>query len=296
MASPAGIARRAAIAVLLSAPSTIAAQVLASEHGMVAQTVDGTTITVEYYRPVARGRTPFGGVVKWGETWTPGANWATTIEVSKDVTLNGKPLPKGKYSLWMIPKEQGEWTVIVDKKARLYHTSPPKTEADDQLRFAVKPELGPPTEVLTWSFPSVLRDGMALRMQWGPTYIPLQIGVQPTRPIAVTAEERAAYVGKWDVSFDAADGQPAMNVKMELFDTPDGLRGRMIPSDPGADSLFDFVPSGPKRFHPGMYQNGKFVGVELDWTFVFTLQGNRATSFEMLGESEQPIGRGKRSK
>ena len=42
--------------------------------------VNGTTITLDFSRPVARGRDSlFGGVVHWGELWTPGANWATKL-------------------------------------------------------------------------------------------------------------------------------------------------------------------------------------------------------------------------
>ena len=80
----------------LAAGSCKAQKPMLSEHAVAAQTVAGTTITVEYYRPQARGRDSlFGKVVKWGEHWTPGANWATTIEVDHDVRLNGAAAPEG---------------------------------------------------------------------------------------------------------------------------------------------------------------------------------------------------------
>ena len=41
------------------------AQALASPFGTVSQRIDSTTITVEYYRPSARGRTIFGRLVRW---------------------------------------------------------------------------------------------------------------------------------------------------------------------------------------------------------------------------------------
>jgi hypothetical protein len=95
----------------------------------VAQTVDGTSITVEYARPQARGRNPvFGQVVHWGETWTPGANWATNITVSKDVKVNGGPLPKGSYSVWMIPQQE-TWTVFFHPTVRLFHTQRPSPDS-----------------------------------------------------------------------------------------------------------------------------------------------------------------------
>ena len=72
----------------------------ASELASVAQTVDGTKLTVEYSRPRARGRTGiFGTTVKWGRTWTPGANTATTLAVTKDVVIEGVSVPKGRYSV-----------------------------------------------------------------------------------------------------------------------------------------------------------------------------------------------------
>jgi hypothetical protein len=80
-----------ATAILGALPSAAAAQIRASEIGTMSQIIDGTKITVEYSRPRARGRDPlFGGrVVRWNEVWTPGANWATTFETTKNITLNG---------------------------------------------------------------------------------------------------------------------------------------------------------------------------------------------------------------
>jgi hypothetical protein len=159
-------------------PARVAAQVRASERASVSQTVDGTIITIEYARPVARGRTLFGGVVKWGERWTPGANWATTIETNRDIELNGFPIPEGKYSVWMIP-EQGEWTVFLSEKNRVFHTQRQRPE-DALVSFAVQPEEGPHMEALAWYFPTVSRDGTTLHMHWGTLVIPLAITVEPT--------------------------------------------------------------------------------------------------------------------
>ena len=83
----------ATIAMSLGLSPAVSAQVRASEPALVAQTIDGTRLTVEYSRPRARTRDSlFGRVVTWGEVWTPGANLATTLEVGKDVKINGQPL------------------------------------------------------------------------------------------------------------------------------------------------------------------------------------------------------------
>ncbi len=91
-----------ALTVSLMALTVLAAdahaQIRASERGTVTQTVDGTTIKIDYSRPQARGRDDlYGGEIHWGEVWTPGANWATTIGVDHDVTINGHELPTGVY-------------------------------------------------------------------------------------------------------------------------------------------------------------------------------------------------------
>src|SRR6478672_10516615 len=106
---------RLAFALLTAAMAssrTMDAQLLASEPAEVTQTVDGTRITVSYSRPRARGRTGlFGTRIRDGEIWTAGANAATTLAVSKDVTINGQPVPKGKYSVWFAIS-RGDWEMI----------------------------------------------------------------------------------------------------------------------------------------------------------------------------------------
>ncbi len=77
--------------------------VKASQSGSVWQEIANTSVTVTYDRPVARGRELFGGIVPFGEIWNPGANDATAIALSRDVTINGNELPAGSYSLWRFP-------------------------------------------------------------------------------------------------------------------------------------------------------------------------------------------------
>src|SRR5215210_963435 len=71
-----------------------------SQHGSVTQQVANTRITVDYNRPVARGRALFGALVPWGRVWCPGADTCTTIELSTNVQVNGQALAAGTYSLW----------------------------------------------------------------------------------------------------------------------------------------------------------------------------------------------------
>jgi hypothetical protein len=73
------------------------------------------TIRVFYNRPFKKGREIFGGLVPFDKVWRTGANEATTFETSKDLTIEGQTLKKGKYSLWTIPGEQ-TWKVIFNSE------------------------------------------------------------------------------------------------------------------------------------------------------------------------------------
>jgi Protein of unknown function (DUF2911) len=72
-------------------------------------------ITVFYNRPYKKGREIFGGLVPYGKVWRTGANEATTFETSKDISVDGKILKKGKYTLWTIPGEEN-WSIIFNKE------------------------------------------------------------------------------------------------------------------------------------------------------------------------------------
>jgi len=266
-----------ALLAAVSVPSD--AQRKASEIGSVSQTVDGTVMTMEYYRPVARGRDPlFGKVVRWGTTWTPGANWATTFEADKDIQVNGNPLPKGKYAIWMIPRESEDWTVIFHKKARAFHVDRPRGTEEEQLRFTVKAEQGMHMETLTWYFPVVGPDGATLRMHWGTTFVPLQISIRPTVVAAhLDSSERAVYFGSYSFEADWAKG-----AQLEVSDSA----GRIIASVKSPTMTdgprFDLVPLGDHRFRTGYAMGGHVVDLSGSSTVVFTVEEGKVKSFEML--------------
>src|SRR6059058_632867 len=74
-----------------------------SQHAKVIQRVGITDITINYHRPLVKGRKVWGGLVPYGQVWRAGANENTIIEFSDPVTVEGQPLPKGMYGLHMIP-------------------------------------------------------------------------------------------------------------------------------------------------------------------------------------------------
>jgi hypothetical protein len=275
------------LALLACFPSLLTAQVRASEHGVVSQTVNGTTITIDYSRPVARGRDSlFGRVVHWGEIWTPGANWATTIEADRDFRLNDQPVPKGKYALWMVVRSDGPWTVLLSDDARKFHTQRPDT-TKARVRFTVAPEQRAPVEVLTFSFPEVRRDGATLVMAWGATAVPLRIAVESSRSAARPGQNLAPYLGTYRMAFvqQPGDTSKPFEVTVEVFEKDGHLRGRVTPSRPDADPEFDFVPAGEHQFKGRYYRTGAVFEQDEESIIVFAVSGARATGFEMRFEN-----------
>jgi hypothetical protein len=68
-------------------------------------------LQVLYNRPSKRGRKIFGELVPYGQVWRTGANEATTFQTNKELTIEGKKLAPGTYTLWTIP-DSTTWTVI----------------------------------------------------------------------------------------------------------------------------------------------------------------------------------------
>jgi hypothetical protein len=151
-------------------------EVKPSQSASVSQTIANTEVTVSYDRPVARGRELFGGIVAHGEIWNPGANDATAISFSRDVTINGRSLDAGAYSIWAIPNPT-EWTVIFSRAADVFH-QPYPGEEHDALRLSVAPVSGDHIETLAFYFPKVEKKEAELRLHWGRTIVPFAITVQ----------------------------------------------------------------------------------------------------------------------
>jgi len=68
---------------------------------------------VIYGRPQKNGRSLFGDIVQYNTIWRLGANEATEIEFFVPVKIDGKLVPKGRYTLYSIPNESN-WTLILN--------------------------------------------------------------------------------------------------------------------------------------------------------------------------------------
>lgn len=100
--------------------------------------INNANITINYSSPSVKGREIWGGLVPYGKIWRAGANDATTFETDKDLVIEGKTLPAGKYSFFVIPNKDSA-TIIFNKDAKQWGAYKYK-ESKDQLRVNVTPK------------------------------------------------------------------------------------------------------------------------------------------------------------
>ncbi len=141
----------------------------ASPPAKAEQKVGDATVTINYSQPSVKDREIFGELVAYDKVWRTGANEATTFETDKDLMINGKKLPAGKYALFTIPSED-EWTIIFNKKHEQWG-SYDYNEGDDVLRVKAKPMKNKATEKMTFI---ITKDGV-VNLDWAETRVPFTI-------------------------------------------------------------------------------------------------------------------------
>jgi hypothetical protein len=128
--------------------------------------VGGAALSVRYSRPSTRGRVIFGNVVPWNQVWRTGANQATILQTSADLTVAGTTVPAGKYSLWTIPSPGG-WKLIVNKNTGQWGTD--YDAQYDLARLEMKVEsLLQPVEQFTIAIEPKGKRGV-LKLEWEKT-------------------------------------------------------------------------------------------------------------------------------
>jgi Protein of unknown function (DUF2911) len=134
---------------------------------------DGKTITVDYSSPRMKNRQIFGGLVPYGEVWRTGANEATTFVTTANLTVGGKDVPAGNYTLFTIPA-QDKWTLIINKKTGEWGI-PYHYESDELVRIPMQvSKTSGPVENFTISFDQS-GGGCTLQMSWENTQASVKV-------------------------------------------------------------------------------------------------------------------------
>jgi hypothetical protein len=204
-----------------------------SQHMVATQTVGLTDITVDYSRPAVKGRAIWGALVPYDKVWRTGANEATQISFSDDVTINGQPLPKGTYSLHTIPGKDS-WTIIFNKTAKQWGSFNYKQE-DDALRVTAKPEKATFHELMSIEFPQVTNDNATLAIRWENIRVPFTVGTNTTAKVMADANAAVAAAAATDFqtplraagfAFDAGNSDQAtkwVNQSLKVKQTANNL-------------------------------------------------------------------------
>src|SRR5881275_547429 len=125
---------------------------------------DGKTITVDYSSPRMKGRKIFGDLVPYGQVWRTGANEATKFVTTAALSVEGKDVPAGSYTIFTVPA-QDKWTLIINK-----HTGewgiPYKYESEELARVPMsQSSTSSPVENFTIAFDQT-GNACTLQLSW----------------------------------------------------------------------------------------------------------------------------------
>jgi hypothetical protein len=166
-----------AVALLISTAACAqmgGGKTIASPRDSVSGKIGGAAISINYGAPSVRGRKIFGGLEAYDKVWRAGANEATVFITDKDIKIEGKTLPAGRYTLFATPGEK-EWKVIFNSNAKpgmwgINRQGANDDPAKDVLVVTVKPKTVAMTERLKYEMNS---KGFAL--VWETTSVPVSI-------------------------------------------------------------------------------------------------------------------------
>ncbi len=164
-----------------------------NQKASVTQYIGPVKVTIDYSSPAVHGPDGkdrrgqiWGKLVPYGMSdlgfqagrlspWRGGANVNTVFEVSDPVTIEGQPLPAGKYGLHLIAGPE-EWTIVFSKNASAWGSFF-YDDKDDALRIKVKPAKHEYREWLTYEFTARRPAEATAELQWEELAVPWTIRV-----------------------------------------------------------------------------------------------------------------------
>ena len=133
----------------------------------------GKVVTIDYSSPRAKGRKIYGDLVPYGNVWRTGANEATTFVTDAHLTIEGKDVPAGSYTIFTVPNPD-KWQLIVNKKTGEWGI-PYKYESDELGRYNMTvSKTSAPVENFTISFHE-MGTGCHMYLDWENTRATVEI-------------------------------------------------------------------------------------------------------------------------
>lgn len=180
---------------LLTGMGKISSQIntpAASPSATLTQVVGLSKVTIDYSRPMLKGRQMIGSkLIPYGQIWRTGANKIPNLTISHDMSIEGKSIKAGTYGLITIPGEK-KWTVVISKNPNQWGTYNYKAE-EDLLRFDVEAGKSVNTiEQFTFSFTTLTPASAHLIMQWENTEIKFRLSHDAEPGILKEIEEKTS--------------------------------------------------------------------------------------------------------
>lgn len=169
-----------------------------------------TDISINYSSPALRGRDVWNnrGIIPYNSEplpWRAGANMATTITFSTDVTIEGEPLKAGTYGFFVIPGESS-FELLFAHNYDQWGSYYLDTDKDITLRVRVQSETCPKTEQLDYEFLNREEDGLTIGLEWDTVRVPFRVAVNLNQTVVQSFRDelRGINTYHWQAWNDAA--------------------------------------------------------------------------------------------
>jgi hypothetical protein len=203
--------RFAALATLGLAATAVAAHAdlvlpRPSPGAAAKQTIGLTDLSVSYSRPGVKDRVIWGGLVPYDKPWRTGANEATTLTTTGEITVAGQKLAAGTWSLFTIPG-RNEWTFCFTAQKNPFGDSIAFDPKQVVARVTAKPQAGQPAEEwMKLGFENLTTQGAELALRWEKLRVAVPITVDVNGPVlsACRAAVDSAKADDWRTPLRAA--------------------------------------------------------------------------------------------
>jgi hypothetical protein len=176
-----------------------------SPAASVYQRVGITDFTLTFGSPAVKNRVIWGRLIPFGKVWRAGADEATTIEFSTDVTINKKLIPAGRYALFILVGKS-EWVVILNKKWDQWGLDYNKNISKNYTVFKIKPVKDAFNERLFYNFSDLTDNSVTISLLWETIRASFKIDVDLETQVHkhITNSLANAQKDDWKIFMDAA--------------------------------------------------------------------------------------------
>lgn len=172
-----------------------------AERGLAEATINGKMVSIDYGRPSLKGRSIDELTAKLPEDrmWRAGMNQVTVLKTKADLVVGGKPVPAGKYSVYVHAPEKGEWSFVLNSVlgqplGKVWAQAPEDMAKEPWPHFAYSKEIGdkevaraqmksgqmnPPTDLFTIELKEA-GNGVMMKLSWGDRSWTVELKAAPT--------------------------------------------------------------------------------------------------------------------